>query len=170
MPTLGGNSVLLKALEGNSQQLAKRSKDGATIYFQDGKNFFALNLPTKAITKLTDLDSSPVHDPNFDLSPDEERIAYLTKQNGRTDIWTISKRGGEPVRVTDDEFEEGYLIWHTDGQCIIYDSVRNGISQIFAARLDGNPPVQLIFSDNSNYVSDVSPDGKAIYFGKQANW
>lgn len=98
MPTLGGSSVLLKALEENGQQLAKWSKDGATIYFQDGKNFFALDLPTKEITKLTDLDSSPVYDPNFDLSPGEERIAYFAEQNGQTDIWTISKHGGTARR------------------------------------------------------------------------
>ena len=167
MPTLGGTPVLLKTLEGSNRQLVRWSKDGATIYFQNGKNLFALDLPSKEIKKLTELDSSPVGDPNFDLSKDEETIAYQGEKDGQEDIWIVSKHGGEAVRVTNDEFEEEYLIWHTDGQRIIYNAVRNGISQIFAVGLDGKPPVQLIFSDNPNYISDVSPDGKKILYYSQ---
>jgi serine/threonine protein kinase/Tol biopolymer transport system component len=167
MPTLGGTSILLKTLEGTDQNLLKWSKDGATIYFDYGKNVFALDSASKQITKLTDLDSWQTAQIKFDISPDEERIAFIAKENEQSDIWVVSKDGGQPVRITNDEFVEGYLVWHPDGQRIIYDSVRNGISQIFAVRLDGNLPEQLIFSDNSNYISDVSPDGKQILYNSQ---
>ena len=167
MPTLGGTPVLLKSIEGNNGQLVRWSKDGATIYFQNGKNFFALDLPSKEIKKLTDLDSLSVDNPNFELSKDEENIVFCGKKDGQTDIWIVSKHGGEAVRVTNDEFNEEFVIWHPDGQRIIYNAVRNGISQIFAVGLDGKPPVQLIFSDNSNYISDISPDGKKILYYSQ---
>ncbi len=168
MPTLGGTPVLLKSLDSGYKQLVRWSKDGAIIYFQSDKNFFALDLPSKEIKKLTDLDSSPVNDPNFDLSSDEEKIAYLGQKDGQTDIWIVPKDGGEAVRVTNDEFREGRLVWHADGRRIIYNAVRNGISQIFAVGLDGKPPVQLFFSDANTYVNNISPDGKKIlYFSER---
>jgi serine/threonine protein kinase len=168
MPTLGGTPVLLKSLDGGYKQLVKWSKDGSTIYFQSDKNFFALDLPTKEIKKLTDFDSSPVNDPNFDISSDEENIAYLGERDGQQDMWVVSKNGGEAVRVTNDEFKEGRLVWHTDGQRIVYNAVRNGISQIFVVGLDGKSPVQLFFSDTNTYVNNISPDGKKIlYFSER---
>ncbi len=167
MPTLGGTTVFLKTLEESYKQLIKWSKDGTTIYFQANKNLFALDLSTKEITKLTNFDSLQKTRVTLDISNDEKLIAYTIEQNNQTDIWVVLKNGGEPIRVTDDEFNEIYLIWHTDNQRIIYDSIRNGIRQIFAVGLDGKPPVQLIFSENSNYVSDVSPDGKQILYYSQ---
>jgi len=167
MPMLGGSAVLLKTLEGGGQNLLRWSKDGTKIYFEQGKNLFQIELPSKTITQLANFDSWQFTRLRSDISPDEERLAFIAKQDGKSDIWITSKNGENPVRLTNDNFEEGYLVWHPDGKRIIYDSVRNGISQIFAAELDGSAPVQLIFSDNPNYVSDISPDGNRIIYHSQ---
>ncbi|HMS40941.1 MAG TPA: protein kinase [Pyrinomonadaceae bacterium] len=167
MPTLGGAAMLVKTLENKWQRLILWSKDGTRIYFEKGKNLFEIDLQTKEIKQLTDLDAWEFAELHSDISPDETQIAFVSKKDGQSDIWTIPKSGGEAKRITDDEFEEANVVWHADGKRLIYDSVRNGISQIFAVGTDDKKIVQLISSDNTTYVSDASRDGKQIIYYSQ---
>jgi serine/threonine protein kinase/Tol biopolymer transport system component len=163
-PTLGGAPTLLKTLEGGSRELLKWSKDGATIYYKQGYNVFALSLASRQTAQLTAFPAAPSSPANFDLSADESRLAYADKQNGQSDIWFVATNGGAPVRVTDDEFVDSHPVWHRDGRRIIYSSLRRGLNQLFVVGLDGSPPVQLIYSDTPTYANEVSPDGAQVLY------
>jgi TolB protein len=66
---------------------------------------------------------------NVQLSPDARTIGFVSRQDGRDNIWTIPTSGGEAKKIT------------------------------------ANPDPRLYFSSLA-----WSPDGKAIYYGKQSKW
>jgi eukaryotic-like serine/threonine-protein kinase len=163
-PAFGGSPVLLASPELRCQSLIHWAADGAIIYFVMKDNLYALDIASKQITQLTNLDASQFIGRDFNLSPDEKRIVYADRTGGQKDLWIADLRGENPVRLTNDAAEDSNAVWHADGQRIIYSSSRNGVKQICLAYVDGRPPVQLTFSDSDSYVTDVSSDGKRILY------
>ncbi|MBA4184581.1 MAG: serine/threonine-protein kinase, partial [Acidobacteria bacterium] len=163
-PAFGGSPVLLASLNARCQSLIHWSKDGTIIYFEMNYNLYALDVASKQITQLTNLDTSQVIRRNFSFSPDEKQIVYADRKNGQKDLWIADLRGGNPVRLTNDVAEDSRPVWHADGQRIIYSSNRNGVKQICLAFLDGRPPVTLTNSEVDSVVADVSSDGAKILY------
>ncbi|HVF46949.1 MAG TPA: hypothetical protein VNA17_05220, partial [Pyrinomonadaceae bacterium] len=140
------------------------SKDGSTIFFQISANLFMLNVPAREITKLTRFDEARVFEHGFSISPDEKQVAYVDRQDNRTDIWISGLRGEDPVRLTDDAPDDASPVWHPDGKRIIYNSDRNGVTQIFVVILASRRQAQLTLSDTSSRISDISIDGTKILY------
>ena len=163
IPALGGTPTLLSEIDGGGQ-LIFWSKDGANIYFEMKQNLYALMLISKQIVKLTNFDEKQPVNRDFDVSPDEKQIVYADKTNGRKDLWTADLHGRNPVRLTDDEYDDSRPFWHPDGRRIIYNSTRNGVRQICLAFSDGRSSVQFTFNDNDSIVSDISGDGTKILY------
>ncbi|HLM02875.1 MAG TPA: protein kinase, partial [Pyrinomonadaceae bacterium] len=164
-PAQGGAPALLAPLEARSQGLVHWSQDGATVYFEMRQNLHALDIASKQITKLTNFDEARPIERGFSFSPDEKRIVYADRRDGRKDLWTADLNGGNPARLTDDGDEDSQPIWHADGERVVYNSYRNGIRQLCLAFIDGRqPPVQLTFSDSDSRVSDISKDGTKILY------
>ncbi len=163
MPAFGGSPTLLSPIDGYGK-LIKWSKDGAAIYFEMRQNLYVLTIASKQITKLTDFDETKPIERNFSLSPDERQVVYADFKENQGDLWTAGLHGENPVRLTDDEYDDNQPIWHPDGQRIIYNSTRNGIRQIYLAFLDGQPSVQFTSNDSDSTVSDISADGTKILY------
>ena len=163
-PAFGGSPVLLASLDARCQGLVHWAKDGAIIYFEMKDNFYALDIASKRITQLTNMDTSQLIQHDFSFAPDEKRIVYADRKDGQKDLWIADKNGENPVRLTNDAAEDSHPVWHTDGQRIIYSSNRNGVKQICFAFLDGRPPMQMTFSDSDSNVADVSSDGTKILY------
>ena len=73
----------------------------------DGKNSF----------QLTQGDASSFA-PQW--SPDDARIAFLSKRSGKSQVWIIGMKGGEAGRLTSAEGGVGHFRWSPDGQRIAY--------------------------------------------------
>ena len=162
-PALGGNPTLLASLDRRGN-LTYWSKDGSTIFFEMDQNLYTLNVAAREVSKLTSLDGFQNIKRDFSISPDERQIAYIDRQNDRSDIWLSGLRGENPVRLTDDAPEDSTPIWHPDGKRIIYNSDRSGIRQIWLAFLDGKPQAQMSMSDTDSLISDISKDGTKILY------
>ena len=163
IPALGGSPTLLSQIDGFGE-LIKWSKDGASIYFEMKQNLYVLTIASKQITKLTDFDETKPVNRDFNISPDERQIVYTDKKDERRDLWTAGLHGENPVRLTDDEYDDNQPIWHPDGQRVIYNSKRNGVKQLCLAFLDGRPNVQVTFNDSDSFISDISADGAKILY------
>lgn len=163
MAAFGGSPTLLKTLDAFSPGLVGWSRDGK-IYFVMQGNLYALNITTPAIEPVTKLDYSKPQDRSFAISPNEERLAYTDSSDGQSDIWMMPRRGGQSVRVTNDQAQDSSPVWTPDGQSILYSSKRNGIKQICLVGLDGRQPVQVTVTDNNSNVLDISPDGTKILY------
>lgn len=103
-------------------------------------------------------------------SPDGERIAFLMRDDaGVSQLWTISPRGGEPVQLTQHDFDIGSAFtWSPDGRWLAYGlagdvaitEIATGKTRIVTAPLDGCGPVR-------PEACVWSPDGQKIAFLRQ---
>lgn len=162
MPTLGGVPTILAEAKPSSR-LVYWSKDNSTIYFERNGNLFAIDVGSKQISPVTDLEFNSI-DRLFSFAPDGERVVYRDAVNGQTDLWIADKNGDNRVQLTNNAESESDSVWHPDGKRVIYSSKKNGVKQIFAAALNGQAPVQLTFDDDDRNVADISPDGTKILF------
>jgi Tol biopolymer transport system component len=164
-PTLGGTPKFVGASRVANPKPRYWSKDGGTIYFESAANLFALNVASGQMTQVTNFNSP---DPNwpadFSISPQEDRIAYVDRNDRQKDIWVAPISGGPPVRVTNDSADDKNPIWHPDGQRIVYSSLRNDTYQICIAYLDGRKPLQITSGDNDKLVAGVSSAGTKILY------
>lgn len=163
MPAFGGSPALLKPLESPGRELVAWSREGK-IYFQMQSNLFALDVSSQEVSQLTKFDTAKILDRTFSVSPNEERIAYTDDVDGQVDIFVMPKRGGPPLRVTNDKAGDSNPVWMPDNQRILFSSNRNGVEQIFLAYTDGHAPVQLTVNDSGSDVLDVSSDGARILY------
>jgi len=159
--TFGGGLTLLCSVDNGIQEILKWSNTDH-LYIASRNAVFSLDLATKSTEKLWEMPN--IAQTRFAIAPDDDRIGYIDVQNGRSDIWVVTMSDHRTARVTDDEFKEGDLAWYPDGKRIIYDSVRDGISQIFIRGLNNDPPERLSTSSVSLFVSDVSPNGEVLSY------
>lgn len=169
IPFSGGERTFIRTAEAANTYLLKYSKDGKKIYFQasepqTGLNVFALDLESKKITRLTNFDPAGQAQ-FFNISPDEEQIAYSSLAGDRLHIFVMTIKDGRPVQVTNDNDASDELpFWLPDGKRIIYSSKRDDIFQPRVAYLDEErtEPINLQLSDT--LINDVSSDGTRILF------
>ncbi len=97
----------------------------------------------------------------FDLSPDGTRVTYSVGTDfNHTDVWVMNLARGLSTRIS---FNYGTSPkWSPDGKSVYYNN-RIGIVR---RQADGSgDEVLLAKAGPSDYVSAVSPDGKALLFG-----
>jgi Tol biopolymer transport system component/tRNA A-37 threonylcarbamoyl transferase component Bud32 len=70
-------------------------------------------------------------------SPRGLRIAYWAKdERAQRDIWTVSPKGGDPVRVTNDNETDWNPVWAPDGRSIYFISNRKGTASLWRIPVD----------------------------------
>lgn len=165
--SLGGVSSSLKIFDRGSMlpRLKRWSSRGGKVYYESNQNLFALDVASGQTAQVTNFDPSGSSAADFNISPNEDWIAYVYAKDGQFDIWAVAAKGGAPIRVSNDAAEDREPVWHPDGNRIIYSSNRDGTFQICAAFLDGRKPLQLTFGERDCFVSDVSADGTKILYG-----
>lgn len=76
-------------------------------------------------------------------SPDGTRIVFMSNVGGNWDIWTVSRDGGSPQRMTDDVGNDGLPIYSPDGSKIAFVSQRDGQWGMWTIGLDGENETKL---------------------------
>jgi Tol biopolymer transport system component/SH3-like domain-containing protein len=70
-------------------------------------------------------------------SPDGQKIAYISKDDGNFEIYRINLDGGNKLRLTTEPASDGLPIWSPDGNWIAFRSDRGGAWAIWVMRPDG---------------------------------
>lgn len=104
-------------------------------------------------------------------SPTGQRIAYWAKDSAsQRDIWTVSARGGDPVRVTNDAAVDWNPVWAPDGKFIYFISNRKGAPSLwrvpvdeFTGRATGAPEA-LIGPLAQSWQLNLARDGRRLVF------
>ncbi len=97
----------------------------------------ASGVPQGSPTRVTQLDGSIG---TFALSADGRWIAFHRTLDGQRDVWVISSRGGEPIRITDDPAIDAQPSWSPDGAQLAFMSDRSGSTSLWIQPLrDGQP-------------------------------
>ncbi|HKW24462.1 MAG TPA: protein kinase [Terriglobales bacterium] len=102
-------------------------------------------------------------------SPNDHTIAYEhAAAIWADDVYTVNVSGGKPRQVTTEGDLMNGLAWTQDGSGIVYSSARNNtvlylpIMHLWFKRLDGGPPQQLTFGEDSYEGPDTGDNGTIL--------
>src|ERR1051325_11560021 len=166
-PAFGSSTpVLIATLQDGSAFPRRWSKNGSTIFYESKRNLYTLDVQSGQANQLTNLDTAKVNAESLSISPDEQKIAYIsTADDGRSSVWLAPVSGGAARQIANDAGHNRNTVWHPDSQTVLYRSNIDGVYQIFAANIDGRKPVQLTFGDFNSFALDVSADGTRVLYG-----
>jgi TolB protein len=95
-------------------------------------------------------------------SVDGKWLIYTAKRDNKWNIYKISVKGGEEIRLTDNEFLNDGSDFTPDGKYIWFNSNRTGTMQIWRMKADGSEQTQITFDNYQNWFAHPSPDGKKV--------
>jgi Tol biopolymer transport system component len=107
-------SALTWSPDGGSIALTAKSAGKDVLYIvrsTDGKLERKIELPCQSL-------SYPA------WSPSSDSIVVTGVKDGRSDLWLVHAKGGDPVRLTDDAYDEKEPSWGPDGRTLVYASDR----------------------------------------------
>ena len=113
--------------------------DNGKIYFntdRDG-NYEIYATTTDRRAEQTNLTNDPAFDRVPSVSPDGQKVVFVSNRGGNTDLWTMNADGSEPVQLTDDARAEGQPVWSPDMKRIAFVAKSNGTSRVHVVRADG---------------------------------
>src|SRR6187455_1352763 len=102
------------------------------------------------------------------------RIAFASdRDGGDSDIWTMNKKGGELVNLTEDApGYDGRPSWRPDGRKLVFESDRTdpgGRIEIFTMDADGSNVRRLTHNTLDDEIAAWSPDGHSVVFARDLN-
>lgn len=125
----------------------------------NGSQIFVMNSDGSNLRQITFTVSSKYFDTGFPRdgngnpvwSPNSNKLAYVSYENGSPDIFTINSNGTGNKRLTDTPLRDENPSWSKDGNYIIFSSNRNPnvASQIYIMRTEGQMQTPL-----TNYMGD----------------
>ena len=80
-------------------------------------------------------------------SPNGQRIAYISQDDGNFEIYVVNADGTGKTRLTNDAASDGLPEWSPDGQWIAFRSDRGGTWAIYAMRADGSDLRKIVDAD-----------------------
>lgn len=108
---------------------------------------------------------------NFEpaLSPDGERVAFVSSRDGNAELYTMTADGGAPTRLTTSPGDDSAPRWSADGQTLAFVSARDldrGMDVFVIPAAGGEAKALLPARDAPVLVRDlsVSPDGTKLAF------
>ncbi|MDW7732927.1 MAG: hypothetical protein SCH66_10930 [Methanolobus sp.] len=108
------------------------------------------------VLKLTE--TADARDPS--VSPDDTRIAYVSRLAGNYDVWVMDPDGSNNIRITDSPGDEGSPSWSPDGSRLLYSLD----GAILVQEVGSVKPVVLLDNSYDNVEPAYSPDGETIVF------
>lgn len=87
----------------------------------------------------------------------------------QADIWRVAAGGGKPQRLTDSAGDDRAPVYSPDGSRIVFDSTRDGNTEIYVMNADGSQQRRLTNDDGEDWGASWSPDGRQIAFNSSRN-
>jgi DNA-binding winged helix-turn-helix (wHTH) protein/dipeptidyl aminopeptidase/acylaminoacyl peptidase len=99
-------------------------------------------------------------------SPDGQRIAFASNQDGNFDIW-VQRLGGEAVRITDSPADDTQPAWSPIGDEIVFHSERDGGGLFIVAAAGGPAHQRTTFGAHPTWRAD---GGEILFFAAKQAW
>ncbi|NNF59340.1 MAG: hypothetical protein HKN04_13980 [Rhodothermaceae bacterium] len=113
--------------------------------------------------------ASSLWDVHPQISPDGDRVAFVSNRGGSYELWTSAPDGTDAVALT--AFGGpvvGAPRWSPDGEALAFEVRRTGPSDLYRIDADGGAVHQLTDTSTDEVVPSWSPDGAWLYFGSHA--
>lgn len=92
------------------------------------------------------------------------KIAFVSKRDGNSEIYTINEDGSGLNRLTNNKSEDTMPQWSPDGTKIFYISKNGNKNEIWVINFDGSDPVRVAEECDMDYPPSWSPDSQKILF------
>lgn len=129
-----------------------------------GWDVFVLEAGTNEPRQLT---THPALDYNAVLSPDGQRVAFVSERDGTPELYTIHRDGTQLQRITDSFSLDDHPTWSPDGKRIAFSSTRQATEKvgqawnaIYVINDDGSGLRRLSPNGVTDYSPAWSPDGE----------
>lgn len=161
--TLQGGFYPSISRQGNRLVYTESSED-TNIYAFEGPRFGNRATPGP-FGKPRGLIMSSRRDDSPNISPDGQRVAFVSKRTGSEEIWVCDRSGGGLRQLTSSKGPgTGTPRWSPDGHWIAFDSLAAGNSNIYVINAGGGAPRRLTSGASANFMPSWSSDGNWIYF------
>lgn len=126
-------------------------------------HLFAYHPYSLPLTRLTD---NPWDDIHPALSPDGQKLAFVSRRNGFWNIYVLSLTDGKLTQITDTPEYDGHPTWSPDGQWLAYESLIDGNLDILVKSVldPAQPPIRLTDDPGFDLSPQWSPRGREILF------
>jgi Tol biopolymer transport system component len=106
----------------------------------------------------TFMDMSP------DVSPDGDRIVFVSTRTGQMGLWRADRNGANQILLaTLGDETMGSPHWMPDSKLILFDGGQAGSSALYTVSSEGGVPAKM--PGNGQFAKpSISPDGKWIYY------
>lgn len=117
--------------------------------------------------------ASTRHDTDPALSPDGQRLAFVSDRTGSDQLWTADTSDAHLTRLTG---FEGHVTtspqWSPEGRRIAFDTRQEGSADIYVVGAEGGTPRRLTPSESNDKMPRWSQDGAWIYFAsnRSGHW
>ena len=124
---------------------------------------FLMNSDGSALKNLTHHPTAT--DWYADMSPDGQKILFVSDRSGDPDIYVMDKDGTNLTILTENNDFENMPRWSPDGSQIVFVSDREGGDwDIFIMNSDGSKPKIITTNTSNDYDPCWSPDGKWLVY------
>ena len=156
--TIWGDSVLVPVFVQGPVLVATTRSGASDIYALDPRD-------PGTLYQVTD---TPAAERAPAFSPDGTKIAFISTEDGNSELYVMKADGSERVRLTNTTGNEDGPAWTPDGLHIVYavrSTARSQISSnVWIINADGTNPQPLTVGDVIRDQPAVSPDGTLVAY------
>jgi Tol biopolymer transport system component len=105
-----------------------------------------------------------------EVSPDGQRLAFISRRSGNAEVWVCNADGSSPVQLT--SFGGPHVTtprWSPDGLWIAFDARVKANGDIYVVGASGGQARRLTTEPSEDGLPAWSRDGKWIYFSSSLN-
>ncbi len=139
--------------------------------YPQGAEIYSSNLDGNNVVRLT---NNKVYDAEVTFAPDGHKIVFGRQIEGRMDLWTMDKDGGDQKQITfTPDWQEGGAVFLPDNKTIITrawkkseEGNRGKSMQLFTLNEDGSNLKQITFEEGTHWAPSPAPDGIHVLYVK----
>jgi Tol biopolymer transport system component len=110
--------------------------------------------------------SSTRRDDLVALSPDGQRLAFMSDRAGEWEVWTADVSGANAVQLTSLGANPGFPRWSPDGRTVAFHSNAEDrpTGAVYLVSADGGKVRNLTMNPSTDVFASFSRDGQWVYF------
>ena len=167
IPTTGQNPNYPAIARHNNRLLYAERYFDTNVYLYEGAGFTAGHSAPDKLEQVKAILASSREDGSPAISPDGERIVFVSKRSGSEELWISQRDGSKPQLLTHFDSVVGTPRWSPDGRWVAFDSRFGGNVEVWVISPDGGAPRNVTNAPTNEGSPSWSNDGRSLYFASE---